>query len=162
MHISDTVYSLSKSSVRIRMPLLSFFAALFFFRGWLSVVSQHRRGKQGRLITFDGHKWNANGLWNHIKVPDGCEWCQKTKAWFACHSVTFRPFSIPILTAIDAYMGWQGGLEEWKKGKKNTPSHEEKREKMGSSGWSLIDNENQMERWREERQEQLWRSNVSS
>lgn len=80
--------------------------------------SQHRRGKQGRLITFDNHKWNVNGLWNHIKVPDGCEWCQKPSAWFACHSVTFGLFSVPILMEIDVYTGWQGGLEEWKEGRK--------------------------------------------
>ena len=95
-----------------------FLCCSFLSPGRLSVVSQHRRGKQGRLITFDGHKWNANGLWNHIKVPDGCEWCQKTRAWFACHSVTFGPFSVAILTGIDVYTGWQGGLEEWKEGEK--------------------------------------------
>lgn len=111
---------------------------------WLSVVSQHRQGKRGRLITFDSHKWNANGFWIHIKDPDECEWCWKTSTWFACHCVTFGAFSVPILTGIDMYMGWQEGLEEWRDGKKNTTSQEAEKEKMEVSGWRLIDNENQI------------------
>lgn len=111
----------------------------FLFWGRLSVVSQHRRGKQGRLITFDSHKWNANGLWNHIKVSDGCEWCQTTSAWFSCHSVTFRPFSVPILTGIDVYTGWQGGVEGMEgMRKKNTASREGKKGENGRQ-WMKTD-----------------------
>lgn len=132
------VYSQLKLSAQIRMLSYISCAALFCLQGWLKIVSQHRHGKQGRLITLDSHKWNANGLWNHIKASDGCEWCQKTRAWFACHSVTFRLFSVPILMEIDVYMGWQ---ERKEKKEHSKPWGE--REKMGGSGWRLIDDENQ-------------------
>lgn len=124
--------------------IAQFLCCSFLFRGWLSVVSQHRRGKRGRLITFDSHKWNANGLWNHIKVPDGCEWCQTTRAWFACHRVTFRPFSVPILTGIDVYTGWQGGSEKWKEGEKehSKPWGEKRRKREAADeDWLIMKTE---------------------
>lgn len=116
----------------------NFLCCSFLSWVWLSVVSQHLRGKRGRLITFDSHKWNANGFWIHIKDPDGCEWCWKTRACFACHCVTFGAFSVPILTGIDMYLGWQGGLEEWREGEKE---HNEPRGGKGEIGsqWMKTD-----------------------
>lgn len=82
----------------------------FLLQGWFSAVRQHCWGKSCRLITLDSHKLNANGLWIHIKVPDGCEWWQKTNAWFAFHSVTFALFTFLINTERhipDDREGWR-------------------------------------------------------
>lgn len=94
---------------------LWFSCYFFLLQGWFSVVRQHCWGKPCRLITLDSHKLNATGLQIHIKVPDGCERWQQTRAWFACHSVTFALFTFLINAERHIYQmtgrdgRWEGG-----------------------------------------------------
>lgn len=124
-------------------------ATFFLLQGWFSVVRQHCWGKPCRLITLDSHKLNANGLRIHIKVPDGCERWQQTRAWFACHSVTFALFTFLINAERHIYQ-MTGRDGRWE-GEKKSNSHPwgVEREKMGSmriKKWFIM--KAKMGRWR--------------
>lgn len=128
---------------------LWFSCYFFLLQGWFSLVRQHCWGKPCRLITLDSHKLNANGLWIHIKVPDGCERWQQTRAWFVCHSVTFALFTFLINSERHIYQmtGRDGRWEEEKKS--NSHPWGVEREKMGSmriKKWFIM--KAKMGRWR--------------
>lgn len=110
---------------------LWFSCYFFLLQGWFSLVRQHCWGKPCRLITLDSHKLNANGVRIHIKVPDGCERWQQTRAWFACHSVTFALFTFLINAERHIYQ-MTGRDGRWE-GEKKSNSHPwgVEREKMG-------------------------------
>lgn len=103
-YISDIVYFQSGSFVHITTAVLLIFLLLFSFTFL---------GKACRLITFDSHKWNVNGPWIYIKIPDGFDWWQKTRAWVAsqCH---LRPVLLFLLTQKDIQTRWQGWMKEEK------------------------------------------------
>lgn len=147
-----SVYFQSRLSVHIRMLWFSYYC--FLLLGWFSVVRQHYWGKQCRLITLDSHKLNPNGLWFHIKVPDGCEWWQETRAWFACHSVTFALFTFPINT--DRHIYQTTGEDGNEKEKKKAILESGTSEKMWTVDKKVIDNESQNGETEREDYQQCW------
>lgn len=81
----------------------------------LSEVSQHCQGKWGRLMTLDRHKWNANGLWNHIKALTGVSDAKnKSLIWLSQYHL--QALFLFILMSRDIYVEWQRGQEEGKDG----------------------------------------------
>lgn len=79
---------------------------------------------------------NLNGLWIHIKVPDGVDWSKKKQELEWPVSVTFSPFTFLInAERLDDREGWRR--------KKQTAILKGQNEKMGAYGWRMTDNESQ-------------------